>query len=501
VGGSQADEILYRMDDGGDGGDVADECRRVPQRCLTGERWDEILDFARDAGARVVFALAYLRHTAGGAGGGGDRDVRDWDPANARTLLERTRANAAHAHRGTVYGFELGNELRHGGKATNVTRMVEAYRALGRMVDEVWGRGEGGGGRPGGDRGRPRRPPPRPRILGPASTGGGETSDLISHIGPHVDVATYHKYHGGGRDPDMPAYARQTSFHVHPAKLSGPGEAVDRHVGGRRRRGGGAPDDDGDGDEADGGGGGGRRKATSRLWIGEGAMAYNSGLPGVSDSFRGSLWFANLLGALAKTRPLSHGVYCRQSLLGGHYELVRHGTMVPNPDYWVARLWKELVGTKAVGPILSPGRRDSVELSSRVTFGCCERPGKDTVLIHSFCAKSDEDDDEHGGNDNGGDVVFVVINISESRGINLNITMGGGDRTEYALRPNEGGMRSREVSLNGRAMSIGNDASLPVVRGLGVSRVRGDLIHVPPVTVTFVVVHGAGVEECLSSGV
>jgi heparanase 1 len=218
-------------------------------------------------------------------------------------------------------------------------------------------------------------------------------------------------------------------------------------------------------------------------------MAYNSGLPGVSDSFRGSLWFANLLGAMAKTKPLPHGVYCRQALLGGHYELVSHESMVPNPDYWVAYLWKNLVGLKAVGPMISPGRKDSVELSSRITFGCFERPGKDTVLIHSFCAKSDDD----------GDVVFVAINISESRGINLNITMGV-NRTVYVLQPNaREGMRSQRVLLNGRPMSIGSDASLPTVHGLGVTLARSDLTHVPPISIAFVVVHGANVEECLPS--
>jgi heparanase 1 len=166
VGGSQADEILYRMgdeDDDGDEGAVADECRRHPQRCLTRERWDEVLDFARDVGARIVFTIAYLRHTRDVIGGR-DYDVRDWDPSNARTLLERTRANEEHAALGTVYGFELGNEVRHKGKATNVTRMVEAYRELGRMVDEVWDRGEEGeeGGAPaaGGGGRRRGRPPP-----------------------------------------------------------------------------------------------------------------------------------------------------------------------------------------------------------------------------------------------------------------------------------------------------------------------------------------------------
>lgn len=449
VGGTEADEILYHMgvDHEGDGA-VTDECQRHPQRCLTGGKWDEVLNFARDVGARIVFTIAYVRHTRDVEG---NNDVMDWNPANARRLLEYTHANEEHASLGTVYGFELGNELRHKGKMANVTRMVEAYQALGRMTETIWGEGQH----------------PRPKLLGPASTGsGGESSYLISQIGPHIDIATYHKYHGGRFDPNFPERASRPSFYVHPENLSGPGEAVEQYM-----------------TTKDAG-------MASRLWMGEGAMAYNSGLPGVSDSFRGSLWFANLLGAFAKTKPLSHGVYCRQSLLGGHYELVRHETMAPNPDYWVAHLWKELVDTKAVGPIISPGREDTVELSSWYTFGCCEEAYEDTVLIHSFCAKSDDKD---------GDVIFIVINISESMGINLNITMGG-DRTEYVLRPadaGEEGMRSREVLLNGRPMSIGSSGIIhPGVRERGVSRVRNDLAHVPPISIAFVVVHGANVEEC-----
>ncbi|KAL3809629.1 hypothetical protein ACHAXA_010604 [Cyclostephanos tholiformis] len=470
LGGTQADEILYHMgdrggvakDDDDDDGNhehdryVAKECRRHAQRCLTKDRWVEMLDFARDVGARIVFTIAYVRHTRDNDG---NNDVRDWDSVNARRLLEYTRSNSDHAKRGTVYGFELGNELRHKGKIKNVTRIVEAYRELGRMVDDIWDDGQ---------------LYPRPKIMGPASTGGvDESSFLISEIGPYIDVATYHKYHGGGKDPNMPHRARHPSFHVHPTKLSGPGEAVERYVVGRRRT-----------DDDDGGGG----RMSSRLWIGEGAMAYNSGLPGVSDSFGGSLWFANLLGALAKTKPLSHGVYCRQALLGGYYELVSHESMVPNPDYWVAYLWKNLVDTKAVGPIISPGRRDSAELSSLYTFGCCEKPGKDTVLIHSFCAKSDNSN---------GDVVFIIINISKSSGINLNITMGE-ERTEYTLQPKneEEGTRSRGVLLNGHAMSIGSDGNLPGVHERGVARMRGDLTYVPPISITFVLVHGAEVEEC-----
>ncbi len=141
---------------------IADECRRHLRRCPTGARWDELLDFARDAGSRIVFTVAYVRHTRDS---NGINDVRDWDPHNVRRLLERTCSSAEHARRGTVCGLELGNELRQKGKVENVTRMVEAYRELGRMVDEIWGRVK--------EDGILNEDRPRPTIPGPASTGGG----------------------------------------------------------------------------------------------------------------------------------------------------------------------------------------------------------------------------------------------------------------------------------------------------------------------------------------
>jgi hypothetical protein len=223
----------------------------------------------------------------------------------------------------------------------------------------------------------------------------------------------------------------------------------------------------------------------AELWVGEGAMAYNSGRQGVTDSFLGSLWFANHLGALPKTKPVAHRVYCRQALIGGFYELISHENLNPNPDFWMAYLWKKIVGSKAIGPIQSPTRKDSLKDSSLFTFGCCEKPGRDSVLIHSFCATSNGD----------GDVVFVVINISESKAINLNVTMGK-NRTEYLLSPNKEGFQSREVLLNGKLMSIEN-GTLPQIHGI--LRKRNEEAYIPPTSIVFLVVHGSQVKQCLES--
>lgn len=448
IGGSQSDEIVYNMPQVDNNGNatnntydvtISSRCRESPQKCLTKERWDAVLNFARHSGARIVFTIAYVRHTRDGEG---NNDQKNWDSSNAKQFLEYT-ANSTHGEYGTVFGFELGNELRHKGKVTNVTRIVNAYKELRQMINEIWGK-EG------------RKHYHKPVMLGPASTGNKETTKLLAHVGPHISIASYHKYHGGGKDPDLLERASRPHFYSHPSQLSGPGEAVKAFMR--------------------------NNSEISQLWIGEGAMAYNSGRQGLTDSFRGSLWFANLLGALAKTKPFAHSVYCRQALIGGFYELVSHETLIPNPDYWVAHMWKKLVGTKAIGPILSPQREISLKESSQYTFGCCKAPGRDSVLIHSFCsARSD------------GDVVFVIINISDSQAIALNVSMGE-KITEYLLSPNKEGFQSQEVLLNGKLLSIENG---PEIRG--VNREQTGMIHIPPISIAFLVAHGTNVKKCFTS--
>ena len=118
IGGSQADEILYNIpppfenDTNATVEDLASQCNLNKQKCLTRERWDEVLEFVSNIGARLVFTIAYVRNTRDEEG---NNDMRDWDSSNARRFIEYT-FSTKHARSGLIYGFELGNELRHKGK-------------------------------------------------------------------------------------------------------------------------------------------------------------------------------------------------------------------------------------------------------------------------------------------------------------------------------------------------------------------------------------------------
>eukprot|EP00985_Skeletonema_marinoi_P014495 scaffold7350_cov176-Skeletonema_marinoi.AAC.1 len=432
VGGSQADSAIYNMSTStttvGEANRFAQACDKNPQLCLTMQRWEEVLKFAQDAGASIVFTLAYIRHTKDESG---QNDQQDWDSTNARQLLQYT----AHSkYDTTVFGFELGNEVTHKGKIENVTRLVNAYAELRHIIDETWP--------------STINDKHKPKILGPASTGQSITTKLLKALGSHVDIATYHKYHGGGKEEALVKYAKSTSIIQHPNKFHGISSTSNKYMD------------------------------KPEVWVGEGAMAYNSGRQNITDSFVGSFWFTNLLGAISKSVP--HTVYCRQALVGGYYELISHETMKARPDYWIAHLWKRLVGTKSIGPILSPSREDSPD---KYTFGCCEGPGYDTLLIHAFCAKGERSNP-----------IFVITNIDkEESSFNLNITVGT-HVTKYILTGKNGRRDSRSVVLNGNQLLTIENGQLPEIVGEDTDDMR---VTLPPVSIAFVTVHGFEVDECV----
>ena len=404
----------------------AKACDQNRQLCLTMQRWEEVLKFAQDAGARIVFTLAYIRHTRDESG---QNDQKDWDSTNARQLMQYT-AQSKYAR--TVFGFELGNEVTHKGKVENVTRLVNAYQELRNIIDETWSSNE--------------KSHHKPLLLGPASTGQSITKRLLKALGKNVDIATYHKYHGGGKKKSLEKYAKSTSIIQHPQNFKDISNIINKEMG------------------------------KPEVWVGEGAMAYNSGRQNTTDSFIGSFWFTNLLGAIAKSRP--HTVYCRQALIGGHYELISHQTMKAMPDYWIAHLWKILVGTKAIGPILSPHRKDKPQ---KHTFGCCEEPGYDKLIIHAFCAKGESSNP-----------IFVVTNFDKGSSFNLNITVGS-QITKYILTGKMGSRNSKSVVLNGKQLLQIENGQLPEIDG---EHTDDLLLVLPPASISFVIVHGFQVNVC-----
>lgn len=78
---------------------------------------------------------------------------------------------------------------------------------------------------------------------------------------------------------------------------------------------------------------------------------------------------------MAQMAGNGHRKYCRQTLLGGNYELLNKTTLMPNPDYYTSYLWNRFVGTK----ILEVKRED--KYSDLRTYAACGKVQGDMIFI------------------------------------------------------------------------------------------------------------------------
>ena len=65
----------------------------------------------------------------------------------------------------------------------------------------------------------------------------------------------------------------------------------------------------------------------------------------MTNRFISSFWYADALGLLA---TLNHTGFCRQTLIGGNYGLLNRTTAHPNPDFFIAQLFHDLMGERVL---------------------------------------------------------------------------------------------------------------------------------------------------------
>jgi hypothetical protein len=142
------------------------------------------------------------------------------------------------------------------------------------------------------------------------------------------------------------------------------------------------------------------------------------------------------------------------ALISGSNGVIDEKTLLPNPNYWAALMWRRLLGTK----VLDAGPT---------------RPG---VHLYAHCQR---------GNPAG--VTVLAINL-ENKPAQLTVA---GPADLYALTAPE--LTSRAVWLNGEPLMLGPEETLPEIRP---ARAAGGRITLAPTSVNFVVVPEAGNLEC-----
>lgn len=400
LGGSPEDSIFFDADgttcvagSGGAGpglnGYFCSQVKPYVYGCLTGPRLEELLGFGAATGLRIVLGI-------NGCAGRLTNDTA-MDFSNARTLLEATAASA-HAH--VLVGLELSNEVV-GVPGEAFTVSAAAYAADAATLRALAANIFGAAGLP------------VPLLAGPDVASPNTVSAVLDAAPSNTFAAlTYHHY----------AHCPAGSFFflLEPACL----QIVDawgamyaaiaaEHSG-------------------------------VAAWAGETAENGGGGIPGLTDSFTSTLYYAYQLGVL----PLN-GVElsARQALVGGDYELLNHhaAALTPNPDYWLLFLFRKLIG--------GGGRAYAVNVSMPATAT--------GVRVFAFDAAPAT----------GAVKAILALNLNAANTTMLIALQGAGmagPRTEWHLT-GQPGVSNAPVLCNGVELTFGSDLSPPDWRTLGVA--------------------------------
>ncbi|KAG5027951.1 hypothetical protein JHK87_011465 [Glycine soja] len=442
VGGSLQDQVLYEV------GSLKSPCHPFQKMkgglfgfskgCLQMKRWDELNHFFDETGALVTFGLNALhgRHQISHTVWGGD-----WDPSNAKDFINYTISKGYK-----IDSWEFGNELSGKGIGASVgaaqygkdlIKLKEILRTL--YKNSTF----------------------KPSLVAPGGFYNKEWFDkLLQVTGPGiVNVLTHHVYNlGPGSDEhldrkilDPECLSKVESI------FSNLSETIQKYG------------------------------PWSSAWVGEAGGAFNSGGRSVSNTFVNSFWYLDQLGIASRYNTK---VYCRQTLIGGNYGLLNTTTFIPNPDYYSALLWHQLMGKTvlaASSDVFSPSLR---------TYAHCSksRDGITLLLInlsnqtHFTLTVHDRVPVSNGGNENAKSIHTENSFFSHLKKAFSWIGTKGSDvtfREEYHLTPKDDYLRSQTMLLNGISLELTNDGEIPTLDPL-LNNVHSP-IHLAPLSIAFIV--------------
>ncbi|GAB5371683.1 hypothetical protein AAMO2058_001600800 [Amorphochlora amoebiformis] len=434
LGGSLSDFITYEIDKGDCNlpAFIQTNTTRLGYAhagtCLPWSRWEAFHEFCRKANCELIFQLNALRGRVLKEECPAKTDCRhnfrknpccwqwegSWDSSNVQAFLRKSKEKGLH-----VFAWQFGNEL-NGKKGLGAHLTPEEYadglhKAM-EMMSEVWNASG------------------KPKIMGPNG-----------HFDPSFDarflslsetdgnspelLLTHHMYTlGGGFSPKVEKYMLDVN------KL----DRLHRKAAAAINL---------------------AKAANVRAWVGEAGGAYNSGRPGATNAFMSSFWYNHNMGVLSAS---GYSGFCRQSLIGGHYNLLSFDRTKPNetsvranPDYFSALLWRKLVGNHTL----------RVYMNNKKTG----------IRVYAFCAP------ELRG------ITLLVLNFNSERYTEVrlrNSDLRKGERVEYHLTSRS--LKSRKVFLNGEPLFFYKNATLPNITSMGITLKGGSPLIVEPHSIVFV---------------
>eukprot|EP01084_Bolivina_argentea_P183179 316142_1 len=220
----------------------------------------------------------------------------------------------------------------------------------------------------------------------------------------------------------------------------------------------------------------------TRVILGESGIGYAVYANTNASTFvAGFLW----LDKLGIASVMGINTICRQTFWGGYEGFVGQGINPvmsssvdynPNPTYWIAYLWKQIIGTKVVF------------VNNELDYGR-------NIRVYAFCTRT---------NDyykyTNGDITVVVLNVqNNTANVQLNIDNGiNGQKFDvFMMSAVSGVLNSRNISINGKLMELVNNSTFPQIES--VTKPYGSIMTMQPYTYAYVVAVGARAQICIPS--
>ncbi|KAJ7530445.1 hypothetical protein O6H91_14G004200 [Diphasiastrum complanatum] len=444
LGGTLQDKVFY------DVGKLQGPCHpfspgsglfNFTEGCLNMSRWQALNVFFQKTGSLVAFGLnaLYGRQRIGKFFFGA------WDPSNAQDFIQYTFNHSYH-----IQAWELGNELTSSGVGASIpaSQYAADVKKLRAVVNQIYAKS-----------------PVKPLIVAPDGFFVQNFyQQLLELTGPNIlNACTRHIYNlGAGVDKTL---VNKILDPVFLSQEAGVFKLVQKTM------------------QAYG--------PWAQSWVGEAGGAYNSGHNLVSNAFVFSFWYVDQLGMAAQHNTQ---MYCRQSLVGGHYGLLNTSTFHPNPDFYSALLWKRLMGrvvlstTSSGSPYLrayAHCSKTSQQALAVVLINLSNTTQYNVELSLSISSAESENVSKH------------MTSVPE----NMNIDTQGAavasykQRLEYHLAAPGGNLHSQIVLLNGKPLQVAPNGTLPTLTPMTVDNSLP--ISVAPTSIVFAVVPAVIIPACI----
>ncbi|XP_038877281.1 LOW QUALITY PROTEIN: heparanase-like protein 1 [Benincasa hispida] len=328
IGGTLQDRLIYNVGEG-----FKSHCQPFQadndllfdfsEGCLYMERWDDLNNFFNNTGAIITFGLNALlgKHNTKGMQWEGN-----WNYSNAEALIQYT-VDKNYQINSWEFGKLMGGRNSIGA-SVSASQYAKDLMKLREIIDRLYNNSQ-----------------QKPLMVAPGAFFDDKWyHELVKKNDSNiVNALTHHIYNmGTGDDPKLiyrfvnPTYLSQVSNTF--KQLD---NIIQKH----------AP--------------------WASAWVGEAGGAYHGGSPHISDAFINSFWYLDQLGMASFYNTK---VYCRQTLIGGFYSVLKSKTYLPTPDYYGALLFHRLMGSRVL-------KVDNNVSSYLRTYAHCSRGRSGVTLL------------------------------------------------------------------------------------------------------------------------